>query len=114
MTDVSADGVERELKFHVAEGFVVPYLGGDGRTHAPGRRITLDATYWDTPDLRLTRRGHSLRHRASADGSGLLLLDETTEPAVHIVARRSATSARPATTSLTLTGQDGRRRTITP
>lgn len=51
---------------------------------------------------------------ASADGSGLLLLDETTEPAVHIVARRSATSARPATTSLTLTGQDGRRRTITP
>lgn len=50
---------------------------------------------------------------ASADGSGLLLIDETTEPGVQIIARRSATSTRPAT-SINLTGPDGTRRTITP
>jgi hypothetical protein len=66
---MGADEVERELKFHVAESFAVPYLGGGGLSHVPGERRSLDAHYWDTPDLRLTRRGHSLRHRRSDDGS---------------------------------------------
>ena len=51
---------------------------------------------------------------AGSDGSGLLLLDETTEPAVHIVARRNAVPDRPTTTSISLTGAEGQRRTLTP
>jgi CYTH domain len=31
--------------------------------------VELTATYWDTPDLRLTRRGMSLRHRSAEDNS---------------------------------------------
>ena len=50
---------------------------------------------------------------ASGEGSGLLLIDETTEPGVQILARRSSTSSR-ASTSINLTGPDGKRRTITP
>lgn len=51
---------------------------------------------------------------AGDDGSGLLLIDETTEPGVQIIARRSATADRPATTRIDLTGASGQRRTITP
>jgi hypothetical protein len=39
---------------------------------------------------------------AGEHGSGLVLLDETTEPAVHLLARRTGTGARPGTTGLTL------------
>lgn len=51
---------------------------------------------------------------AGDTGSGLLLIDETTEPGVQIVARRSATATRPTTTSIHLTGAAGQRRAITP
>lgn len=51
---------------------------------------------------------------AGESGSGLLLLDETTEPAVHIIARRTGTPDRPATTSLTLRGKEGQQRVIRP
>ena len=51
---------------------------------------------------------------AGSHGSGLLLLDETTEPAVHIIARRTALPDRPTTTSISLTGAEGQRRTLTP
>jgi hypothetical protein len=51
---------------------------------------------------------------ASQSGSGLLLTDETTEPGVHIVARRAAISGRLKTTSITLTGAGGRERVIAP
>ncbi len=51
---------------------------------------------------------------AGDDGSGLLLIDETTEPGVQIIARRTATPTRPTTTSINLFGSDGRRRVITP
>jgi hypothetical protein len=51
---------------------------------------------------------------AGKDGSGLVLNDETTEPAVHIVARRAAIPGRPKTTSITLTGADGRQQVIAP
>jgi hypothetical protein len=40
------------------------------------------------------------------DGAGLVLLDETTQPAVHIVARRIAGQAK-QTTSINLTGAMG-------
>ena len=51
---------------------------------------------------------------AGESGSGLVLNDETTEPGVHIVARRNPIPGRPKTTSITLTGADGRERVITP
>ena len=50
---------------------------------------------------------------ASSNGSGLTLIDETTEAGVQIIARRAATATRAATTSITLSGSTGRR-TITP
>ncbi|HUG26854.1 MAG TPA: hypothetical protein VMK53_01050 [Gemmatimonadales bacterium] len=51
---------------------------------------------------------------AGNHGSGLLLLDEATEPGVQIIARRVATSARPTTTGISLIGANGQRRTIAP
>jgi len=50
---------------------------------------------------------------AGEDGSGLVLNDETTEPGVHIIARRAPLPER-KTTSITLTGAGGRQRVITP
>ena len=50
---------------------------------------------------------------ASESGSGLLLADETTEPGVHIIARRASLTGR-KTTGITLTGAAGRQRVITP
>jgi hypothetical protein len=47
------------------------------------------------------------------DGSGLVLLDETTQPAVHIVARRTAGQAK-QTTSMNLIGASGQRLKVTP
>jgi hypothetical protein len=60
--------------------------------------------------LRLIDRNGSIRVKLGADenGSGLVLLDEATEPGLHLVARRAGTPERPAT-SLTLRGADGQR-----
>ena len=49
---------------------------------------------------------------AGEDGSGLVLLDERTEPAIHLVARREAQGDRGAT-SVTLRSGD-RSRTLAP
>lgn len=55
---------------------------------------------------------------AGEDGSGLLLTDEVTGSAspsyVQVIARRTATSQKPKSTSITLRGADGRERVITP
>lgn len=66
--------------------------------------------------LRLLDRNGTIRVKLGAgeDGSGLVLLDEATEPGVHLLARRAGTSGRPATTSITLRGADGRQRVISP
>jgi hypothetical protein len=45
-------------------------------------------------------------------GSGLVLLDEATQPGVQIIARRIGTVERPTTTGVTLTGADGQPRVI--
>jgi hypothetical protein len=60
--------------------------------------------------LRLLDRNGTIRVKlgASETGSGLVLLDEETEPGVHIVARRAGT------TSLTLRSGPGQKRVITP
>lgn len=61
----SGGGEEREVKLGAPPGFELPDLTGA----APGLAVVaaedqvLDATYYDTPDLRLARRGVTLRHR---------------------------------------------------
>ena len=66
--------------------------------------------------LRLLDQDGTIRVKLGAgeDGSGLLLADEETEPGVHIIARRSGTSERPITTSITLRGAEGAERVIRP
>jgi hypothetical protein len=66
--------------------------------------------------LRLLDRNGTIRVKLGADeyGSGLLLADEATEPAIHMVARRTATSERPTTTSITLRGAGGQQQVIRP
>lgn len=66
--------------------------------------------------LRLLDKNGTIRVKLGAgeDGSGLVLLDEATEPGVHIIARRTGTAERPTTTSITLTGADGQQRVIRP
>jgi hypothetical protein len=44
---------------------------------------------------------------ASADGSGLLLANDATEPGIHMLAKDTGTT-------LTLTGKDGKQRVIKP
>ncbi len=51
---------------------------------------------------------------AGDTGSGLVLLDEETEPAIHMIARRNGTSERPTTTSITLRSARGQPHVIKP
>lgn len=66
---------EDEVKLGAPAELVLPELVDPAPAGAPGPSVvdlgeqTLTATYWDTPDLRLTRSGLSLRHRAAGDGS---------------------------------------------
>jgi hypothetical protein len=66
--------------------------------------------------FRLVDKNGAIRVKLGADenGSGLLLLDETTEPGVHIIARQTSTAEKPATTSVSLRGADGRQQRIKP
>lgn len=66
--------------------------------------------------FRLIDRNGAIRVKLGAGegGSALLLIDEATEPAVHVVARRAGTSETPTTTSVTLRGSDGRQNVIRP
>jgi CHAD domain-containing protein len=63
---VTAEGtVEREVKLGVWPGFVLPDLRGtfDGAIAGGPRKRCLEAVYFDTSDLRLLRRGVTLRFR---------------------------------------------------
>lgn len=51
---------------------------------------------------------------ASEGGSGLLLMDEATEPAIHLIARRTTTAEKPTPTSITLRDTNGQPRVIKP
>ena len=66
--------------------------------------------------FRLTDRTGTIRVKLGAgeSGSGLLLLDGATEPAVQVIARRTGTPERPTTTSVTLRGAAGEQRVIKP
>jgi hypothetical protein len=66
--------------------------------------------------FRLRDAKGTVRVKLGADesGSGLLLLDEATEPAVHAIARRVGSAESPLTTRITLRGADGRQRVLKP
>jgi CHAD domain-containing protein len=57
--------IERELKLDAGPEFQLPDLAEIDGLH-PGSLVQtrLESTYWDTPDLRLTRWGFGLRYRA--------------------------------------------------
>jgi hypothetical protein len=95
----------------VLRGRAVELVDDRGRV-----RSRLDVAADGEVVLRLFDRHGTIRVKLGAgeDGSALLLLDETTSPGVHLVARRTGTAERPATTGVTLTGVDGRPRVIRP
>jgi len=64
--------------------------------------------------LRDTKGTIRVKLGAGDTGSGLVLLDEKTEPAIHMIARRAGTTERPTTTSITLQGANSRQRVIKP
>src|SRR5438105_14087722 len=61
--------IEREVKLPAWGGFALPALDdlGPDVTIEPLKTKKLDATYYDTRDLRLARAGVSLRHRLGDD-----------------------------------------------
>lgn len=65
--DASADHVEVEAKLSVDDDFRLPDLvdAVAGLVPSPASEQVLDAIYYDTADLRLARRGITLRHRTS-------------------------------------------------
>jgi CHAD domain-containing protein len=66
------DSLEREVKLGAPPGFVLPDLAGaaGGVVVEPGARKELDATYYDTADLRLIRAGITVRHRTTGGDAG--------------------------------------------
>jgi CHAD domain-containing protein len=70
--------IEREVKLAAWGGFVLPALDGllPDLGVAPLRTKKLDATYYDTRDLRLARAGVSLRHRLGDDPPWTVKLPE--------------------------------------
>lgn len=68
--------IEREVKLGVWPGFVLPDLVGavDGVSMVERAEKRLDATYYDTPDLRLAREGITLRHRSGDEPAWTLKL----------------------------------------
>jgi hypothetical protein len=85
----------------------------DGRNRV---RAQLDVEASGEVVLRLRDPEGEIRVKlgAGADGSGLVLMDEATEPAIQMVARRDGGLGSAATTSLRLTGAGGRSRVIAP
>lgn len=79
-------------------------------------RVKLDVDEAGEVVLRLIDQNGTIRVKlgAAEHGSALLLIDETTEPGVHLIARRAPTSSRPNTTSITLRGADAQPRVIRP
>ncbi|HVW35300.1 MAG TPA: CYTH and CHAD domain-containing protein [Acidimicrobiia bacterium] len=90
--------IEREVKLAAFGGFAIPFLGDlvPDLAAAPLPVKKLDATYYDTKDLRLARAGASLRHRLGDDPPWTVKLPEgDSGPAM---ARREFPVAGPAGT----------------
>jgi CHAD domain-containing protein len=69
---VTTEHVEVERKFEADESFSLPDLTGAGAVAAVGdpEEQTLEATYYDTPDLRLLRSRVTLRRRTGGADAG--------------------------------------------
>ncbi len=102
-------GAAREDVVPVLRGRALEIVDELGQVRS---RLNVEA---DGVVFRLMDRNGTIRVKLGADegGSGLVLLDEATEPAVHIVARRVGTSARPPT-GVTLRGAGAREQVIRP
>ncbi|RBY80835.1 metal-chelation protein CHAD [Geodermatophilus sp. TF02-6] len=66
---MSTEHVEIERKFEAEESFALPDLGDLAAVAAPEEQ-TLEATYYDTPDLRLLRSRVTLRRRTGGADAG--------------------------------------------
>ena len=88
--------IEREVKLAAWGGFVLPELDGlvADLTVEALKLKRLDATYYDTKDLRLARAGVSLRHRVGDDPPWTVKLPEG--EAGPVMSRREIPFAGPA------------------
>src|SRR5437763_1709584 len=88
--------LEREVKLAAWGGFAVPPLDdvAPDVSAAPLKTKKLDATYYDTRDLRLARAGVSLRHRVGDDPPWTVKLPEG--EAGPVMSRREFPFAGPA------------------
>lgn len=78
--------IEREVKLAAWPGFELPSVDGaiDGLTADTAHPVTMQATYFDAADLRLTRTGISLRHRTGeGDGAGTWTLKLPAAPSAE-------------------------------
>jgi inorganic triphosphatase YgiF len=95
--------IEREVKLGVWPGFTLPDLGdlGDGIVVEHAGEQELEATYYDTADLRLARWGITLRYRAgegdASDGWTLKLPTSSTGAAGALVRDEIVVPGRPKT-----------------
>jgi len=89
----AADQVERELKLGAWPEFVLPDLAGLDAEAEPGEptRQDLDAVYYDTPDLRLLRRGVTLRFRRGEPPADVWTVKLPSDGAAQGLARREIT-----------------------
>ena len=92
-------------------GRALELLDGDGKV-----RVQVNVEPNGEAVFRMRDASGAIRVKLGAgnSGSGLVLLDEKTEPGVQIIARRSATPSGTLTTSIGLNGAEGKRRVITP
>jgi CHAD domain-containing protein len=89
--------VEREVKLGVWPGYALPDLSGvvDGIEVGESEEHRLDAVYYDTSDLRLLRRGVTLRFRRGEQPDGLWTAKlPTGTPAVGMARREASVSAQ--------------------
>jgi hypothetical protein len=101
---VAATHVAPSQEREVLRGRAIELVDANGRV-----RSRLNVEEDGEVVFRMIDRSGTIRVKLGAgeSGSGLVLMDETTEPAVHVIARRTATSARPTTTSVTVRGATG-------
>ena len=88
----------------VLRGEAIELVGRDGQVRAA---LTVESSGEAVFRLRDAKGTIRVKLGASDDGSALLLLDGSTEPAVHVVSRRTGTT-------FTMRGADGRMHEITP
>ena len=97
--------IEREVKLSVWPGYALPDLDGviDGGSVSDPREQHLDAVYYDTPDLRLLRRGVTLRfRRGEPPGDVWTLKLPSGTPAVGLARREITVPGRASTMPMEL------------